>query len=305
MFQDYESLVVAYFHQKLTLNEISPRLIYPTPASLRDECLAVYSVRNGRKDEATLRVFFDVKENEAFSERKISNCDISIFRPLIKYLKSKTTTTDKKNVELLAWLIDFQPRPYVFGKRYAPTGKATSTLVAEETTGLYKKGSEGHEKDTAVKEKPGILTWGYGNQHFKFIIISVLAFVGLATAGNWIYGWWGRNDFRNGLMGSESCMYWAGDQYKQVSCNTRFGLDTLVVAYDSVTFHTMKKVTRPDTITLNSMGRLWYIKRNNRYEFFTSNGVYPPDPKSKLRPVTVYILNNHMHSNQGLSDNNN
>lgn len=305
MFRDYELLVVAYFHQKLALNELTLRLKDPTPASMRDECLAVYSVRNGRSDEAILRVFFEVHDNEPFSEKKIANCDISIFKPLIRYLQNKTSSTEKKNIELLAWLIDFQPRPFEFGRRYAPAGIAVSAVEVEEEKDFVKNGKKGKDKNIVAEESYGFSRRGYRNPYFKSIIISVFALAGLAIAGNWIFGWWGKESPINNLAGLQRCMYWTGNHYEQVSCNAKFGFDTLVVAYDSVTFHTMKKVTRPDTITLHSMGRLWYIKRNNRYEFFTSDGPYPPDPKARLRPVTVRILNNQMRLNQGLSDNNN
>jgi hypothetical protein len=122
----------------------------------------------------------------------------------------------------------------------------------------------------------------------------------LIVVGMWYYGWRENENSRDDLAGLQRCMYWAGDYYEQVSCNDKFGPDTLVIAFDSVSFHKLKRITRPDTISSNAIGRVWYIKRNNKYEFYTSGGYYPGDPKFRLRPVTAFIIQNRIPKAEGI-----
>lgn len=58
-----------------------------------------------------LRSFLEKPDNEDISESAIRRFDPDKFKPLNNFLK-KGTNTDLKNIELLAWLIDFRPRPY-------------------------------------------------------------------------------------------------------------------------------------------------------------------------------------------------
>ncbi len=49
----------------------------------------------------------------------IQRCDTDKFRPLVNYLRGRSESTDEKNIELLAWLIDFPGRPWELGKTYS------------------------------------------------------------------------------------------------------------------------------------------------------------------------------------------
>ncbi len=92
----------------------------------------------------------------------------------------------------------------------------------------------------------------------------------------------------------EGCMYWASDHYERVACNEKHG-DTLVIALDTFRLKHFKKINDPDTITQNSIGRVWYIKIDNQIEYFTSDGDYPPEPNRKLKPITLYMIKAHIH----------
>ncbi|KAA8484050.1 hypothetical protein BDE36_3573 [Arcticibacter tournemirensis] len=56
--------------------------------------------------------FFERKVDADGYERVIRQFDTERFKPLCNFLKRRTNNTDEINIELLAWLIDFQPRPY-------------------------------------------------------------------------------------------------------------------------------------------------------------------------------------------------
>ncbi|GGH66910.1 hypothetical protein HNQ91_001769 [Filimonas zeae] len=126
MYPDYLSLVIEEYEMKLAQNAISQRLINPTRASLRDECLEVCHHRYQKKDEGCLATFFGLQKDHASYLKAIEMHDIEKFKPLINYLnklKTGKASTGKKNIELLAWLIDFEDRPFILGKVYKEKAK--------------------------------------------------------------------------------------------------------------------------------------------------------------------------------------
>lgn len=138
MYPDYLSLVIEEYEMKLAQNAISQRLINPTPKSLREECYSVCSHRYHKKDEGALETFFGLQKDCAAYLKAIEMHDISKFKPLINYLNKRKTgraSTDKKNIELLAWLIGFEDRPFIHGKIYKKKTKQSG-----ETEELIKTG---------------------------------------------------------------------------------------------------------------------------------------------------------------------
>ncbi|WP_139785319.1 hypothetical protein [Chryseobacterium phocaeense] len=98
--------------------ELSLHLTEPTPSRLKSECIIVYSERFKEKDTKALRLFFQTKEDTTDYSSSIRNIDTDKFKPLCNFLKGRTSDTDAKNIELLSWLIDFEPRPYDHKNRY-------------------------------------------------------------------------------------------------------------------------------------------------------------------------------------------
>ncbi len=94
-------------------------------------------------------------------------------------------------------------------------------------------------------------------------------------------------------------MYWAGDHYQQISCSQKQG-GTLVIPLDSERLVHFKKITRPDTITENALGSIWYVKFHGAYECYTFPGYHPIDTSLKLRPLTDFVLIKHLHPNQDI-----
>ena len=58
-----------------------------------------------------LKEFFGMAVNEELSDLTIKKCDVDKFKPVCNFLRRKNNTREK-NIELLAWLIDFKPRPF-------------------------------------------------------------------------------------------------------------------------------------------------------------------------------------------------
>src|SRR5882757_1800934 len=113
---DYIKLVIEAYKKKRSNTDLSLSLAQSTPAKIKRECLYVYKERYDKTDEQLLRTFFGSAEHGRHFLQLIRGFDADKFKPLDNYLKGITEKTDDKNVELLAWLIDFQHRPYVFDK---------------------------------------------------------------------------------------------------------------------------------------------------------------------------------------------
>lgn len=155
MFTSYTDSVFKAYQMKKEKGKLSLNLVAPTPAKLKQECSIVYSERYKEKDSKTLRLFFLPKDDPTDYGISIRNTDTDRFKPLSNFLKGKTSETEDKNIELLAWLIDFEPRPYNFKFNYeAELGDPDDNKTDREELSVNKWGYENSEqKNFLEKEK--------------------------------------------------------------------------------------------------------------------------------------------------------
>jgi hypothetical protein len=294
MYKDYIRSIVETYKRLKVENELSDRLASPTPAGIKEECQDACNNRYDRRDDKILRTFFGRGGDKKIVAQAIEQCSIDKFRPLVNFLEQKTKKTKHKNIELLAWLIDFKQRPYDYEKGFPSLDK---NLKAEALS----EGKEKREiKDREINNNEGInesdtrQRTKYGKSYseiFKKVAIIVgivLLLVGVPTY--WIW----RDKFFPASKGYEACMYWNGDHYEQISCNQKRP-GTLIIALDTNRLNSFKLITRPDTITFWSVGKVWYSKRNNKLEFYTSGGSHPMDQQVTLRPISVHIIKTYLH----------
>ena len=87
-------------------------------------------------------------------------------------------------------------------------------------------------------------------------------------------------------------MYWKDDKYFATD-SAYIDSGIKVIAMDKNLLLHLRKITRPDTLTIeNSEGKVWYNKSNNHVEFFTSPGIHPENGKA-LKDVSETIINNY------------
>jgi len=92
---------------------------------------------------------------------------------------------------------------------------------------------------------------------------------------------------------NQECMYWANDHYQPISCTETVG-DTAIIALDTFKVAHLRKINRPDTLTRNALGKVWYVKINvDSTEFFTAGGFHPIFTTKKLKPITAYMINKY------------
>jgi hypothetical protein len=143
---DYIKLVTKEYKRKRTDRELSLLLAQSSPAKIRQACLHLYKEHYDKKDERllkkdqqALRDFFGPAEHGRQFLQQIHGFETDRFRPLDYYLKEKNENTDDKNIELLAWLIDFKHRPFVSGM---------DVILSEEETNILR------EPESDPGEKP-------------------------------------------------------------------------------------------------------------------------------------------------------
>jgi hypothetical protein len=325
MFPDYKNLILEDYHRKKEQNKLPLSLVILSPAKLRDECFKICEGRYDSRDLRTLRDFFGVGNGKVEFLRLIDQVDVDKLRPLINFLNGETASTNEKNIELLAWLIDFQPRPFELGRKYERMeegekeegGMEEGGMEVEtketrdgkqetgENGGMDKGGMEEGRMEHASaalslastaplepaglvpRKKPGLLKW---------LIPGVIAVV--AVSGFSIMKLRDKPPVIEQLPAlATSCMYWTGEQYKAIPCNTRTGNAT-VIALDTFQLNNFKKVMQPDSITLKSTGKLWYLKRNKSLEIFTAPGNHPEELNKQLKPLSAYMIKKYILKNE-------
>lgn len=310
MFSDYKTAIVEDYHLKKADGSLSLNLMNPTPSGLKNESLIILETRTTKEDFKTLRLFFGERENEGDYERALRNTDVNIFKPLCNFLKGKTNKPDEKNIEMLAWLIDFSPRPYKLGFTMAdikPSGSQTVQIDDQESQTLSRANSTmiyGGSKTTGdqimVSDKPAplpeknLLT----DRRKIFIILFVLISGVIALALNKTRV----NSSLSFLSESDrQCMYWSGEQFIEADCLSKLPNVELIALERSKLDH-FRKIKRPDTLTENHINKVWYFKTGNKLELFTMEGKHPEQFKKRLRPLSRYMYEKYVVSGKVIVD---
>ncbi|GGI23259.1 hypothetical protein [Pedobacter mendelii] len=291
--EDYQDVVLAAYKQKQKEEGMGLplKLLRPTTAKLKKACLRKYDASEEAKD--IFSEFFDKDRIETDFSLIISKADDGCFRPLLNHLNGTTTKTDEKNTELLAWLIDFQPRPSIsYYKNLEKKAKEEDEQLVddiEKTTSTEPEGFSDQEKEKigkqpdtdGEKEKPaGIKIWK--NQNIRKAVYAFIA--AFAAVGGSYFTW---------KLVDKQCMYWTGDEYQPVTCDTKLP-EAAVVALDDNKVDHLKRITKRDTLTSYSIGKVFYGKINSKIEFYTDSGDNPVNNEKRLLPMTSYIFDKYI-----------
>jgi hypothetical protein len=290
MFDDYQRLVLKTYRNQREKGELSHDLMHPTAARLRDEGVRRCEDELERKDEKILRDIFNNQPNVAAYRQAIKNSDPDRFRPLLALLQGRINKTNEKNVELLAWLMDFEPRPYEPGRDYTDEKKTEPAFVVGENGESDAVIDESEPTDTESEQNSAEKPKSKG-------IVFLFSLLGLLALGGITAYLASRKPVKPEpiLTGIGQCMYWAGDHYQPVNCSQKLG-DTVVYALDARKVSRFKRITRPDTLTANDAHKVWYSKISGQVEFYTDSGDNPLHPEIRLLPATAYMITKYAHN---------
>lgn len=278
---DYKKEVKTKYEESKNA-EFSSFLTNPSPAELKNFCLLLFDKGYNKWDQEILERFFEL--DEKLSKRKqIENFDVDKLRPISNFLKGKTETTRAVNLDLIAVLVDFNPRPF---RKFMSRNKqelADDGVVVNEISKIETKEKEDKIELTAFEEfkKKSIS---------KRIVFTVLPLFIFGTAG---YG------VKNIFFPNKNCMLWTNNHYEAVECekvNDTFEVYPL----NQNLLDNFKKITVCDTTTFfrnNNTDKplVWYGKAldKKKYEYFNQPGLHPETGKT-LKPITRYIIGKYI-----------
>lgn len=293
MYQNYLDAILKFYEQQKVDNNLSSRLLNPTPRNIRDECVSAYQSRFSKKDLRILKPFFEVHDG-SISLKAIEGVDLDKLKPLSNHLKDATGKTFDRNIELLGWLLNFEPRPYDDNYDYkrgaTSTAKKTTEVLPKDPTKAEANGKAENLTEftnTSIQPEPTNnkqieQKQSRRTKKMRFIAGGFIIASGLIAAFT----------FNNKV--DKGCMIWVGDHYERVSCDSSGGMG-LVLGLDVNRVRHLRRITRPDTLTEEDIGKVWYRKRGgDSLDFYTTGGRDPVDPNLDLKRLTAYIFEKYL-----------
>ncbi|AYL94245.1 hypothetical protein [Mucilaginibacter celer] len=311
---EYKLLVLADYDEKALKQPLPAELLVPTPGNIKAEIVKICEQGLTVGDEKILRSFVGEKLDAAGYRNAFLNRKADPFRPLVGALENRSVKTHIRNIDLLALLIDYRPRPYHPGLEVPEKKTITDTAATgsqnESETGTVplagsqdvpsledngiitepppaelskeiteKQGDEKEESDSEQGHK-------YYNKRMLFFV-SVLFLV--LSAGGYIYWHTGTKEY----TGHEKCMVWNDDRYEPVECDKTTALQSYPINQQWVEH--FRRITTPDTLTPYSVGKVWYANYKGRMEFFNDSAAFPLDTNRRLLPMTDHILKKYVY----------
>lgn len=271
--------------------ELAQALINPTPAAIRNECLRLYPTRSGLKDRETLAVFFGHDERDGDLFVSIERVNPENLKALQNFFTGGTTSPSYKVVEMMAWLIDFQPRPYNPNFDYTShTDFNTSEIQTKGELDNQEPGSGGENNAPGIPMTQALPQKQKQPSKWKTAALSSAVMILLGAGGYQI--------FDKGVTSKReregNCMYWAGDHYETGACIQRGG-DSVLAPFDASRYRNFRRIIDSSQITENSIGKVWYRLNNGKFEFYTMEGKHPVDGRN-LRRLTATSYRNYQES---------
>lgn len=293
MFEKYQDKVLEAYKTKIESKQML-QLVGISPALLRNECLNIYRERKvDEKDIPSLRVFFGPDTNNKGYLKIIDEYPTGRFRSLSNFFKGIPVKPDRKNIELLAWLIDYKPRPYQALRGYDISSDGTADATSNEIVVKQKQfpevepidikeGEDDCQKEPAKEDALEVrgVQKGIPKKYYK----SIFAFGAAAAVAMGAFVFYPKN---------YQCMYWAGDHYVEIACDQKASAQ--VIALDTFKISNLKKIDKWDTLTAASIGKVHYAKvKVDSVDFYTAGGDHPTNSTKRLLPLTQYILTKYV-----------
>ncbi|HMK04167.1 MAG TPA: hypothetical protein VK489_08250 [Ferruginibacter sp.] len=299
-------MILKEYEARREANRLS-RLQHPTTVNIRQECLNVYNekVRTEKPlEENTLRAFFGVSPTENDFAEIIINYPADKFRPLQNFIKGEIKNPALPTVELLAWLIDFKPRPLAYAQRIlANGGQYEDTLdskgqqvktecsdeviiVPEDLLGDVRKIGISYEESNKQSTNPKI--------NFVTVIgVTIAILCGMVS----VFSQYTRSEKDVYETTNSGCMQWVDDHFERVSCDEQRN-GTPVLPMNEKKVKNFRMITRQDTMTKWSIGKAYYIKDKGTIKYYTEAGNYPEDLNRPLKVLSSYMFDKYLRKKE-------
>jgi hypothetical protein len=303
-FKLYKDKVVAAFIEKSEQANAS-WLVDLNRRKIREYCVERIEMGIEPNDHRAISDYLKMKAGDKDYLTAIGGRDADYFQALYQFLREPTRNPASPIVELVSWLVEFQNRPFA---KFLETEHHQPIAIEEQIDKV--KGNEEQSDPTDIEEEEPVISTGSaisrenGNLHplvsgtagtgrpktspIKlaskgwYIGIAALAIIGIIY---WLY------------PKNSGCMYWDNYHYVATSCNVPRP-DTPLIALDEARLRSFTRIKNIDTITENSVGKLWWVRVNGQIEIYKEGGKHPLYPDKELKKVTDYVVNliNNRHS---------
>lgn len=264
-FEDYKkAILTAYEISKTGKN--SHYLLDPTPANLK-KMASELCTSLSPKDEQAFSIFFNFKQETDSKSKAVLLSDTDKFRPLSKFLKSKTNLQENAAADIVAVLVNYEHRPFVRFREII----------------LEKKDNAGSPKFVSNEKTGDQSELGPKIKRPKIVVIAMLLMI------------MGLSAFAINKSFEKKCMVWKGDHYEKISCEPdekqSIIQDVYLEPINSEKLEYFRKINVNHNTIFFKNGKpvVWYVKQNKQCEFFSAPGIHPISKKS-LREVTPYIV---------------
>ncbi len=307
MFEKFQMAVRnAYLDQKHN-GELHFDRSWPSPGELRSWCLHCYLSGLNKEDEFIFIRFFNREQSDKGLPVLIENFDIDKLRPLRNFISGDTRRRPDENiVKLLAVLINFTPRPYRAAdwdeKAYSaeieknPENNSEISSLSDNRPLEKLQGYDEEKKEVQIveliaqaepdgktdatealspaseKKRPLNKTIVYTLSSLTIVVLFCVVFYNIGT--------------------TTDCMCWNGEKYMEVDCQDS-AQPYQIIGLNKNKMEHFHKITRPDTLNYNDVGKVWYSKIDNRVEFFTHPGYHPVHYGKSLKAATKHIIENY------------
>lgn len=287
-FITYKKEIKAKYEQEKTGSNAN-FLLNPTTGNIRNLAILVFEEITNEND---LKIFEKFMGFE-YKISAIQNIKIETekFKPLGTFLKGQTELSNYNAADMLAVILNFNPRPYrnfikknssetdIIKEVNSEKEQECSTTIPQEINEIVV--TKTRSESTNKKKKRGVLLG---------ISAGILAL--------------SASVFHNVKNTTEkNCMIWNIDHYESVDCdNIKQGFTySILVPSDEKLLNNFRKI-EVDSTTLFFDGKnqplIWYGKNaNKQYEYFTHYGIHPETGKT-LKPITNFIINKHIKNNK-------
>jgi hypothetical protein len=241
-------------------------LLEPSPANLRDFCLLL--LENGL-DKIDFQIFFNFFQPNTNQDLKkaIQHFDVEKFKTICNFLKGISQNTNSNNLNLIAVLVNFQPRPL-------------SKFIISDSERIVRKNEDELIDSIIIEDKVVRIKKGYRN----IIVIGIVSVIS-------VFG------FQKLNYNSDKCMQWQENKYVIINCESEnlYAVSSLPILALDKNIVNLKKINPYDFKPYFKYGNptLWYHKMNGELEYFNCEGKHPVTGK-QLKPITPYIVDKYL-----------
>ena len=279
--EEYIKGVKAKYDEAKTA-EFSGFLLNPSPAELKNLCLVLVDKGINKLDQELLDMFFDINDKSG-KRKQIEHFEVDKLKPISNFLKGKTAATRIVNLDVIAVLVDFNPRPYrkfIAGDKEELTADVIINNIVKKEEKVEAEDKKGKTVFEKLKKK----------NVSKRIAFTMLASFVFGTAS---YG------VKNIFFRNKNSMVWVNNHYEAAEYD--LVKDTAEVCpFNQAKLDNFKKITVCDTTIFFKNGDtdyplVWYGKSpdKKKYEYFNQPGLHPETRKT-LKPISKYIIRRYI-----------